>query len=222
MFFVVGRLWEDNRLGIDHLAFVVTAVAANVYSSYINTFRFLRISVTLYEIHCVWPLASFFFIGGILVPVVSYVIGKHILYAVENGILVQKLLEILLTCFYLLAPVMTSPYFHFHHYFAGLLGGMHCNFPTYWSSAAMAWLWGLYINGIAVYGRDPTLTCDYSYYLSDSGSCPYLECYLYNLAFPPTQAPTVLGETAAPNDVPPFHPMITPDWRNCSAVSFEP
>lgn len=63
--------------------------------------------------------------------------------------------------------------------------------------------WGLYIEGVAVYGRDPTLTCAYSYFLSTEGSCPYMRCY-----YQPT------GDNTTETHV--YQPMETPDWRNCS------
>lgn len=43
--------------------------------------------------------------------------------------------------FFFMAPVMTSSYFHFHHWFAGWLIGMHANFDVWWSRAAMAYCW---------------------------------------------------------------------------------
>ena len=35
----------------------------------------------------------------------------------------------------------------------------------------MSWLWGQYINGLAVWGRDPTLTCAYVYHLANRLDC---------------------------------------------------
>jgi hypothetical protein len=90
---------------------------------------------------------------------------------------------------------------------------MHFNFDVWWSRAVVAW-WGCYINGIAVYGRDPV--CDgYAYFLTVSQHCPYVTCYL--------QA----GASTYHNDT---HescrsgraPMGTPDWRNCSADAYHP
>jgi hypothetical protein len=217
MFFLVGRLYHEQAIGVDHLAWIVTALVANIYSSYINTFPFLQHSFTLYEMHCTWPWATWIFVL-IITPMIGAVIIQHIQFSFQHGILISKLIEIMISAFLLLAPLLTSPYFHFHHWFAGLLLGMHCNFNTWWSRCAMAWCWGLYINGIAVYGRDPVLTCGYAYYVSTSQHCPFLSCYLYAMAHPPTQAPVVFGETAAPNNEPIIEPMVKPDWKNCSAT----
>ena len=79
----------------------------------------------------------------------------------------------------------------------------------------MAWCWGLYINGIAAYGRDPLLTCGYAYWLSTDLRCPYVQCYLDALEDAAMQNGTVSNSTHV-------KPMIPPDWRNCSADSYHP
>lgn len=73
----------------------------------------------------------------------------------------------------------------------------------------MAWCWGMYINGIAVYGRDPVLTCDYTYFLSLDNRCPYMACYLEALE---NKNDTISNVTE----------MMAADWRNCSAAGFHP
>ena len=37
----------------------------------------------------------------------------------------------------------------------------------------MAYFWGMYINGIAVYGRDPLLTCDYVKFMVQDQRCHF-------------------------------------------------
>jgi hypothetical protein len=68
----------------------------------------------------------------------------------------------------------------------------------------MAWCWGMYINGIAVYGRDPVLTCEYAYFLSMDNRCPYMSCYVEAMN------DTITNVTE----------MVAADWRNCSAEGF--
>jgi hypothetical protein len=52
---------------------------------------------------------------------------------------------------------------------------MHANLHVWWSRLTMSLLWGIYINGIAVFGRDPILTCAVSLYQSQSRQeCPYV------------------------------------------------
>mmetsp|Transcript_9877 Transcript_9877/g.21452 ORF Transcript_9877/g.21452 Transcript_9877/m.21452 type:complete len:132 (-) Transcript_9877:1991-2386(-) len=67
--------------------------------------------------------------------------------------------------------------------------------------------------GIAVYGRDPVLTCGYTLFLSKAQGCPYLDCYMDGLANPPEQID---------NQTHIVHEMKQPDWRNCSADAYHP
>jgi hypothetical protein len=152
----------------------------------------------------------------VAVPIVVVVAVLHVVHAFRTGVLVMKLMEITVTFFLLMGPLLTSPYFHLHHWFAGLFFGMHVNFDVWWSRAVMAWCWGCYINGIAVYGRDPVLTCGYSYFLTISQHCPYATCYLQALAHP-----TYHNDTHN-HTVVDVAPMIIPDWRNCSSDAYKP
>jgi hypothetical protein len=45
-------------------------------------------------------------------------------------------------------------------------------FDKWWSIGCMAYCYGMYINGIAVYGRDPLLTCDYANFIVKDLNCP--------------------------------------------------
>lgn len=137
----------------------------------------------------------------------------HVIHAYKKRIILQKITEILICGILFVAPVAPSPYFHCHHWFAGWLLGMHCNFyDKWWSRAIMAYCWGMYINGIAVYGRDPVLTCEYAYYLSVDLRCPYIECYIEGLA----------NNDSNETNHTYVKPMIAPDWKNCSADSYHP
>ena len=78
-------------------------------------------------------------------------------------------------------------------------------YTDWWSIATSAFLWGSYVNGVAVYGRDPLLTCAYSFYLSANINCDYMSCY--------TQTPPQSNN----DTVVVYKPYIAPDWRNCSA-----
>lgn len=213
LFFIVGRLYKLPS--VDHLAWIGVAFAANIYSSYITSFSFLQYSATLYEMHCTWPWELWVF-TCVAVPIVVAVVVLHVMYACRTGVLFVKLIEITFTFFLLMGPLLTSPYFHLHHWFAGFFFGMHFNFDVWWSRAVMAWCWGCYINGIAVYGRDPVLTCGYAYFLTLSQHCPYVACYLQALAHP-----TYHNDTHN-HTVVDVAPMVTPDWRNCSADAYHP
>ena len=204
LFFFVGRLHQQQRRGVDHLAWMAWAFLANLYSSGITAVSFLQHAFTLYEMHCLWPWSLWIFVV-LAAVLVTGVILCHVQRAVQQGVFVQKLLELALCVVFFLLPQLQSPYFHFHHWFAGWLVGMHCNFDVWWSRAVMAWCWGCYMNGIAVYGRDPVLTCGYAYYLSTSLGCPYMKCYLEGIRNPSSGNHTHV------------EPMLPPDWRNCSA-----
>jgi hypothetical protein len=124
---------------------------------------------------------------------------------------------------FFVAPVVTSPFFHFHHWFAGWLLGMHCNVDVWWSRAAMAWCWGMYINGIAVYGRDPVLTCEYAYFLTVDLNCPYYvgvddDCQLLG----EEEDHSLYGATTALMQQLLVGDLEPADWRNCSASGYHP
>ena len=70
---------------------------------------------------------------------------------------------------------------------------------------------GMYINGIAVYGRDPVLSCDYAYFLSIDNECPYTKCYLQGLE----------DMEEHPGNATYFVDKMEPiDWRNCSSSGY--
>ncbi|VEU42195.1 unnamed protein product [Pseudo-nitzschia multistriata] len=201
VFFVVGRLWE--KPGIDHLAWMGTALVANIYFESQNYIWFLQHSVTLFQMHCMWPWELWIFALALIVSA-ALLILLHALKAWNERILFVKLTEMGLCILFFIAPMITSNFFHMHHWYAGWLMGMHFNYDVWWSRLAMAWCWGMYVNGVAVYGRDPVMTCEYSYFLSLDNRCPYISCYLEGLA---DENNTEVVE------------MVPVDWRNCSATT---
>lgn len=205
IFFLVGRLWRQR--GVDHLGWIIPMVVCNVYFESQPYFPWLSHSLTLYQMHCVWPWQLWIFVM-ILIPTIGSIVYLHISRAHQKRLLLMKLVELSLCIIFFMAPLAPSPYFHLHHWYAGWLFGMHCNFDTWWSRLAMSYCWGMYVNGIAVYGRDPVLTCEYAYFLSIDQRCPYMSCYieaLEDMAENPNNATTDVQE------------MIPVDWRNCSA-----
>jgi hypothetical protein len=203
IFFIIGRLYKKSCSGIDNIFWMVTAIMANIYFESQNFIWFLQHSVSLYEIHCIWPWELWLFVI-LLIPTIAIIIGLHILKGYRENTLLIKLSEMILCILFFIAPMITSNYFHLHHWYAGWLLGMHCNYNTWWSKMTMAWCWGMYINGIAVYGRDPVLTCEYAYFLTLDNRCPYISCYLDALQ---DENQTDIIE------------MVPVDWMNCSAAS---
>jgi hypothetical protein len=169
-------------------------------------------SATLYEMHCRWPLSLWIFVLC-LVPFVTGIGILHLRKAVVDGILVQKCTEMLLVNIFCLLPLITSGYFHMHHWFAGWLLGMHINFHQHrWSRYPQYWCWGCYMNGIGVWGRDPVLTCAYALFMAQTQRCPFVHCYLEALA---AQQNATHNETIVVE-------MRHSDWRNCSDSGYHP
>lgn len=154
-----------------------------------------------------WPWQLWAFVVFV-VPLFIYLFLAHIIRAYRKHVLLMKLAELSACLFFFVSPVIPSAYFHMHHWFVGWLLGMHANFDVWWSRAVMAWAWGTYINGVAVYGRDPVLTCEYAYFLTVDQHCPYINCYLEAIAN---------QHNATKNATHHVQEMITPDWRNCSS-----
>ena len=207
VFFVMGRL--HRKRGVDHLAWMGLSWLSATYTSWSYTFSFLQHSATLYEMHCRWPWQLWTF-AILLVVLGAFLVVRHVLHFYHKAQLSLKLVEIAVTLFLFVLPQALNANFHFHHYAAGWLLGIHANADTWWSRATMAWCWGQYINGIAVYGRDPPLTCGYAYYVSIDQTCPYLDCYVHQITTSTNETQTVY------NDLP------TPDWRNCSSSAYHP
>jgi len=101
-------------------------------------------------------------------------------------------------------PFVGNQFFHLHHWYYSWIVGMHCNLYSswtglnnnrddtdnninnnnnsrpvssnccWWSRLCMSIFWGIYINGIGIFGRDPTMTCAVTLYQSQNQQCPYI------------------------------------------------
>lgn len=202
-FFVLGRLY-NKKIAVDHLAWTLVMLASSLYVSLANKVTWFQHSLTLYEVHCQWPWQLFVFVA-VVVPLSCFVAFKHVQYAMSTRVVLMKLIEIALSLLLFLVPQISHPNFHLHHWYVGWLIGMHCNFDIWWSRATMAWCWGLYVNGIAVYGRDPLQTCDYAFYISKDTRCSFLNCFMHTVVGPDNETHTVYN---SPQEL---------DWRNCSS-----
>lgn len=171
VFFIIGRIWKQPH-GVDNVEWIVMMVLANVYFESQGYIPWMGHSVTLYEMHCLWPWQLWAFVA-MIIPLFATIVFAHLVRAHHQGILTIKLIELILCIGLFLAPIMPSAYFHFHHWFAGWFFGMHANLSdVWWSRMTMAYFWGMYINGIAVYGRDPMLTCEYARFVTSDQNCP--------------------------------------------------
>jgi hypothetical protein len=190
----------------------------------------------MYQIACVWPDKLFLFCG-VASFLFSFVVANHLYSGFKDGILFGRLVEFAVTFCVFCVPIATNPFFHFHHWFAAWLVGMHINQHYWWSWTVMALFFGVYINGIAGYGRDSLLGCKSAFYNSQQQQCGHLLgdvdlsaefCFYLDL---PTHngnvslAPEYQSTNAsAPSYVPPsnqylgFGEAVPLDWRNCSAA----
>ena len=84
----------------------------------------------------------------------------------------------------------------------------------------MAYFFGMYVNGIAIYGRDPLLTCQYARFISEDQRCPALfdmdesveSTGVLHLIVDGLQVfLTSNGDNVDPSD-----------WRNCSSKGYHP
>lgn len=166
---------------------------------------FLRHSFSTYEIMCNWPWELFvycIFVGVFSVTLIVW----HVKRLMMEKRTISHLLEILLSCSVFILPIMSHPNFHLHHWYIARIVGMHLNSSDIFSQAVQAFFWGQYMNGVAVWGRDPVLTCAYAYYISTDINCAYMNCFLDH---------DNSTNTTTNNDH--YKSFVSPDWHNCSA-----
>ena len=82
---------------------------------------------------------------------------------------------------------------------------MISNAPEWWTRSFQAYCLGSYLNGIAVYGRDPILGCKYAFYQSTNMRCDYMQCYTAGA-----------GNATGSEE---YKDFLEPDWRLCNAAS---
>ena len=89
----------------------------------------------------------------------------------------------------------------------------------------MAYCWGMLVNGIAVYGRDPVLTCDYARFLALDQNCPF-----DHKSMPPMELDgggliqlfwREVVFWLGGNDEEDLR-MDPPNWKNCSSSGYHP
>ncbi|GMH54943.1 hypothetical protein TrST_g3712 [Triparma strigata] len=228
-FFAVGRGWKNK--GCDTLGYLIPLALSAWFFSAMTEWSVFRYNVSMYQIMCVWPTELYFFAGaaalGLLVNVIA-----HVVKAIKEGVFIGRALEIVLTFAVFCAPVGSSPFFHFHHWFFAWFVGLHANFDTWWSRASQGLLWGVYINGIAGYGRDSLLGCLSAYYNSLQGQCGHLEQEGSEFCINPDELPVGqnisigfdhgMNTTGTDVDGHPFlgfGELVAADWETCTPGS---
>ena len=177
IFFIVGRLYEAPSM--DRLAFVVPLLVTALGQSWGAThLTDLQHSITLQELKCEWTWPMYLLVVGVCLPLLGSLCVAHCKEAVRREIGLRALVELCATgivCFVPYGVLSDKRFFHLHHWYYAWFLAMHCNLHgKWWSDLAMSVLWGIYINGVAIFGRDPVLSCSLALYESQSQECPYL------------------------------------------------
>jgi uncharacterized protein (DUF697 family) len=174
VFFCVGRLYQQDS--VDSLAWTLPVLGSAIaLSSGATNLPALHHSITSYEMHCLWGWQMWALIALGALPLFGGVVGAHFVYAFRQGLGMRKLVELVLSLMIFLMPYASSSFFHLHHWYYAWLFGMHANLNIWWSRLTMGILWGIYINGIAIFGRDPIMTCAVTLYQSQNQQCPYVD-----------------------------------------------
>ena len=174
VFFVVGRLYEETSV-VDTLGWVLPSIGSAVALSWVaSTSDALHHSITAYEIHCTWTWQFWLLILCGALPTIIILVVAHLLHAARQKAVFQKLLELFLGFAIFVLPYCTNSFFHLHHWYYAWVLGMHANANTWWSRLTMSIMWGIYLNGIAMFGRDPVMTCAVTLYQSQNQQCPFL------------------------------------------------
>ena len=177
VFFVVARLHEAPA--VDTLAEVVPLLVTAIGQSWGHThLRSLQHSITPYDIRCNWSGPMYLLIG-ICGSLLLALLVAHCREVGRRRRTLRALLELAGTALVFAVPLAAAgeprAFVHVHHWYWAWFLGMHCNLHgTRWSAPARSALWGIYVNGVAVFGRDPVLGCAESLYRSRSQACPYL------------------------------------------------
>lgn len=204
-FFIVGRLHDPTCKGIDSIfPWALFVMLGSLYPSIANYFKFLRHSVSMYDIHCGWPAILFIYAFVLLVGSITFILAmlhSHHRRMVLRSRIVEVI--VLFCLFFLPYAVLAGNALHLHHWFVMWWLGMLSNAPEWWARSFQAYALGSYINGIAVYGRDPILECKHAFYSSTSQQCAYMECYSENID--------------DSSDETEYKEFVTADWRLCDA-----
>jgi len=201
-FFFTSRLY--NKPGVDRVFPNLLPMAAGcVIPSLTTNITWMQHSFSMFDIMCGWPWQLFAFSILALAGVVA-IIHHHIVIFRKFGVLGSRLAENISVISIFILPYITNPNFHFHHWYACWLFGMCANAPTILSQIVMSYMWGCYINGIAVYGRDPILSCSHAFYTSTNLQCSFMSSYSNQTD----------DDQASTPQYPEFE---SPNWRNCSA-----
>ena len=130
----------------------------------------IRCSFTKSSIESQWTTLTWIYTCCIASVVLSIVVVLWVV-AFKEGILFSRLCEFVVVSALAIMPLAHAADFHPHHWFLAILIGAHVNQRFWWSIMLQFFMWGVYINGIAVYGRDGLLGCDEIAYRAKDLTC---------------------------------------------------
>lgn len=203
--FIFGRLAVKSCLPINSLAFLAVVFISALVPSWMNELDFMHHSLSLYQMACSWTVWTWVASLSLLMCVASLaaVHLQHYFFIARPAEKARAVVELIVILCIFVLPVCFQSGFHIHHWYYMWLLAIGCRLPTLLSRGTQAFLIGGYINGIAVYGRDPVLACEAAYDSSYSQQCKFLMQCTWNTATGP-ERPTYVG----------------PDWRTCAAGDY--
>ena len=168
-YFTLGRL--AYRRGVDNFAFIAPCITGACFMSWLGYIPALHVSFTADSIDSQWSNDTYVWVVVLAIVLFGF-LSLSFYTAYKEGILITRAIEMGAVSALVLKPIMASPDFHPHHWFIAILLGIHINQRFWWSLTLQGFLWGVYINGIAVYGRDGLIGCDEVKYRSEDQFCP--------------------------------------------------
>ncbi|GMI05143.1 hypothetical protein TrLO_g2265 [Triparma laevis f. longispina] len=168
VYFLLGRLYK--RRGCDCLNIFLPMVLGACFMSWLGYIPALNTSFTKSSIENQWTTETWIYSCSLASIVFGFVIALAVV-AAKEGILFSRFMEFLVVSFLAIHPLAESEDFHPHHWFLAILIGVHVNQRFWWSLMLQSFMWGVYINGIAVYGRDGLMGCDEVKYRAGNLGC---------------------------------------------------
>jgi hypothetical protein len=165
---IVARV--QDKKGCDRLSFLLPLLLVSILTSASTNIKFLRNSITFYNVACTWKWQLYLVISIVLLLLV-WIFYLHIRNAYRDGSLIPHLVEIFLIVLFFIVPKVTHSHFHLHHYYSFWMLGMIFNRKEWYDQVMFLICLGQFVNGISVYGIDPVETCSYVLHASVSNNC---------------------------------------------------
>lgn len=200
---LVGRMGPSSPVAVDSVVFVTCLVMGASVPSLVNLIPAMQVSFSQYQIMCKWQSGTFMAVSFVFL-IVALLVSLHARYIFRSLSCLEKCRffiegQVIVAIFVL--PRFREPAFHAHHWFTAWLAALFCRFPKLWSRGLQAFLVGMYLNGIAVYGRDPVLACESAFLSARSLQCQWFQsCMMVPVQTPPPGAEPLYKQ---------------PDWRTC-------